>query len=94
MTVKTPAQIEDYIIYKAMAEQLDVNTVLNIARCESRFYADRVGDGGKSYGVFQIHLPAHPEVSAEQALNPAWNVNWAIEQMVLGKFKMWSCYKS
>jgi hypothetical protein len=90
--IKTPAEIEDYIIYLAEHEGINVGTALSIANCESGFDGHAIGDHGTSLGVFQIHLPAHPEVTSEQALNPIWNVDWAFDQMLAGKFGIWSCY--
>jgi hypothetical protein len=34
------------------------------------------GDDGTSFGPFQIHLPAHPGVSAAEANNPNWAVRY------------------
>ncbi len=41
-----------------------------IALAESGGRTDAVGDGGTSYGLWQIHLPAHPDVSQACALDP------------------------
>lgn len=37
-----------------------------------------VGDQGTSYGPFQIHLPAHPGVTAAEASNPAWAAGYML----------------
>lgn len=37
-----------------------------------------VGDSGMSFGPYQIHLPAHPGVSAAQALDPVWATNYML----------------
>jgi hypothetical protein len=37
-----------------------------------------VGDNGTSFGPFQIHLPAHPGVSAAQASDPAFATNYML----------------
>lgn len=59
--------------------------------CESRFKSEAVGDRGTSFGVYQIHLPAHPDISKEQALDPRFNIRWAAEQFAAGRESMWSC---
>lgn len=61
--------------------------------CESNFNSDAVGDKGTSYGVAQIHLPAHPDITKEQALDPFWAIDWTARQFKAGKANMWSCYK-
>lgn len=89
-----PESVEDYIHYVASREHVSVAKVLAIARCESGIRANAVGDNGKSYGVFQIHLPSHPTISKEQALNPFFNISWAIGQMKAGRWSMWTCNRT
>lgn len=38
-----------------------------------------VGDTGTSYGPFQIHLPAHPGVSAAEASTPTFAVQYMLD---------------
>jgi len=52
--------------------------------CESMFYNIQSGivhEGVRepSYGLAQIHLPSHPKVSVEQALDPYFAVDWMME---------------
>lgn len=89
---RTRGQIEDYIIYKAQKEALDVNLVLAIANCESGINPRAVGDSGRSYGIWQIHLPAHPTITREQAMDPLWSTRWAMDHMSAGRWKMWTCH--
>ena len=63
-----------------------------IAKCESNFNPKAIGDHGKSVGVFQIYLPAHPEVSKAEALNPYFSLVWAIDKFHKGEIGIWSCY--
>lgn len=42
-----------------------------IALAESGGRTDAVGDNGSSFGLWQIHLPAHPDVSQACALDPS-----------------------
>lgn len=42
-----------------------------IALAESGGRPDAVGDDGTSFGLWQIHLPAHPDVSQACALDPS-----------------------
>ena len=49
--------------------------------CESRFNniqstAYRNGVREESYGIAQIHLPSHPEVTKEEALNEEFAIEW------------------
>jgi len=45
-----------------------------------------------SFGVAQIHLPSHPTITKEQAINPLFSLNWMAEQWSQGNQWMWSCY--
>lgn len=42
------------------------------AQLESGMNPGAVGDNGKSFGIFQIYLVAHPQVTAAQAKDPDW----------------------
>lgn len=90
-----PESVKEYVSYLAEKENLDVSTVMAIAKCESGFNKNALHSTEKEYsvGVFQINLKAHRDVTEEQALNPFFNINWAIDQMVLGHFSMWTCWR-
>jgi len=45
---------------------------------ESSWNAGAVGDNGTSFGPFQIHLPAHPGVSAAQAQDPTFAAKYML----------------
>lgn len=52
--------------------------------CESRFYniqsnIVRRGVREESYGIAQIHLPSHPSISKEQALDPEFAISFMSE---------------
>ena len=61
--------------------------------CESSLNPEAVGDGGYSFGIAQIHLPSHPEITKEQALNPEWSIDYIAEQFSKEKAKMWTCWR-
>ena len=73
--------------------KIDFNEFLAVAKCESSLKANAVGDKGTSFGVFQIHLPAHPTISKAQALDPWFNVEWSAKQFAKGNQKIWTCYR-
>jgi hypothetical protein len=49
-----------------------------ICTIESNCNSDRIGDNGQSYGAFQIHLPSHPNITKEQAMDYEWAKQWTI----------------
>jgi hypothetical protein len=46
-----------------------------------------------SWGPWQIHLTAWPEISKEQALDLDWSTRWAAQQWANGNARIWSCYR-
>lgn len=84
-----PLATEEMIREKARANNLNENKVIFIARCESQLKLDAVGDGYltcaktktpmRSRGLWQINQCGHPEITDEQAFDPVWSTNWAID---------------
>ena len=60
---------------------------------ESTWDADAIGDGGHSIGLVQIHLPSHPEVTREQAKDPAFALNFIVDEFQNGNEWKWSCWR-
>lgn len=59
---------------------------------QSGFF-DKKGNKENSWGLPQINLDAHPEVSLEQAQDPVWSIDWTAREFSLGHQRMWTCYK-
>lgn len=51
-----------------------------------------MGEREQSYGLVQIHLPDHPDVSYSQAIDPDFALDWAAQKISVGWTK-WSCWK-
>lgn len=70
--------------------------VVDIAYCESRFDALAVGDQGQSFGLMQVHAPAHPRLVRSFDLLDARD-NLAAAYVVYleagGSFRPWSCWQ-
>lgn len=71
-------------------------------QCESGFDAqtqsfvlDPDGPNGHedSWGIVQIHLPAHPDITREQAQDAAFSLQWMAQQWRDDKAYMWSCWR-
>lgn len=74
-----------------------MNTEVN---CESEYVIDiqskhinKYGEREESYGLVQIHLPSHPYVSYEQAIDPEFALNFLAEKLQAGKGYLWTCYR-
>lgn len=70
-TVQAAAQA-----YGLPAEILDL-----IITDESSWNPHAVGDNGSSYGLAQIHLPAHPDVTQQQAQDPTFAIFWTAKEL-------------
>jgi hypothetical protein len=83
---------------EAVSHGLNVEHFLNVIECESKFAANQKGDYRNgvptSYGITQIHLPAHPEITKAQALDPFFSLHWAAEQWQDGNAKAWTCWRT
>lgn len=80
----------------------------SIIRCESQYQVAvqsnhrytatnapkgyKPGDREQSFGLVQIHLPAHPSISKDQALDPEFAVDFLAKSIKEGNARMWSCY--
>ena len=53
-----------------------------------------VGDREQSFGLVQIHLPAHTNVTMEQATDPEFAVDFLAKNIAAGRINMWSCAKT
>lgn len=51
------------------------------------------GGREQSYGLVQIHLPAHPHVSYEEAIDPEFAVEFLAKNIAAGRANMWTCYR-
>lgn len=51
------------------------------------------GTREQSFGLVQIHLPAHPNVSKEEAIDPEFAVTFMAENFAAGRQRMWTCWR-
>lgn len=52
------------------------------------------GTQEKSYGICQIHLPDHPEISYEQAIDPDFCIEYMAQQFAQGNASQWMGYEA
>lgn len=83
---------EDIITSYAIHYGTLAQPVIDTLKCESNFNQNAVGDYGTSFGIAQIHLSAHPDITKAEALDPLWSINWTVKQFSEGHASLWSCY--
>ncbi len=92
---------------KAEEYGVSAQNMLAVIGCESKFnptiqsqhyYTEKnvpkgynVGDREQSFGLVQIHLPAHPNVTKEQATDPEFAVDFLARNIKTNP-NMWTCY--
>lgn len=75
----------------------DLVTAVAIALAESGGDSqDQTGDGGTSWGLYQIHWTVHPEFDKSQLLDPQYNANaaYTLYRNKGGTFTDWSAYNN
>lgn len=81
----------DYVRYAAHEFGADSDFLLKTLICESNLYPGAIGDYGTSFGIAQIHLSAHPDITKAQALDPKFSIDYAAQQFATGNSSMWTC---
>lgn len=82
--------IRDYVAAEATLAGANVQDSLAILDKESTDCQMMIGDHGTSLGCWQIHLPAHPDISKQQAMSIVWSTEWSVKQLADGKCSEWS----
>jgi hypothetical protein len=74
-----------YLYAEAPKHGIDPDDVAHSIYCESMWYSIQSGyiraDGVRedSWGLAQIHLPSHPDITREQALDAYWSIDWKLD---------------
>ncbi len=82
----------ELIDYYGAKYDVSTSTIHRVVKCESQYNPNAIGDEGTSFGLAQIHLPAHPEVSRAQALDPEFAISFLAKNLAKGKGAMWTCF--
>lgn len=80
-----------FAIEQAKANGLNVDHFVKTLACEDSFDVSLPPSPTHDYGVAQIHLASHPDVTMDEALDPYWSIAWAAERFGSNPY-MWNCY--
>lgn len=84
------AIIHEYALEYNVSESV-MNKVID---CESSYDINASGDGGKSYGIVQIHMGYWGDkVTPEMAKNPYYAVEFLADKLSKKEGHLWTCYK-
>ena len=93
LIISKPITLSDKIEQLADNYSVSSITMKKVISCESDYDTQAVGDHGHSFGLVQINLPSHPEITKEQALNEDFAIDYLAKNLASGKGRMWSCYR-
>lgn len=87
----------------ALSHNLNADHFVKVIECETMHSWDpfiqstypNERDGGRelSFGLVQIHLPDHKNVSKEQAQDPEFAFEFMADYWDQGQENQWSCYR-
>jgi soluble lytic murein transglycosylase-like protein len=88
----TTASIKAYV--ESQAKKYGVNPQVTdfIITHESAYNPAAVGDHGTSFGLAQIHLPAHPDITKAQALDYKFSTAFLLKEILAGRISEWSSW--
>lgn len=85
------SDIIEMLSYKAIENNIQPKYLIKLAECESSLIPDIQSNYIQSYGrelsfgLFQLHVKVHKDISIEQAKDPIFNTQWAINEIKKGK---------
>ena len=97
--ILSTGMIRSMVAETAVAYNIDPVVFMAVAECESGFDTDvqsnyyHKGVREDSYGLFQIRLSAHKDVSYENATSALFSLNWAAQNWSKASELWVSCYK-
>lgn len=87
-----PLTIPEKIVKYANEYNVSAEVIRNVMKCESSFNPNAIGDGGTSFGLSQIHLPAHPDITKEQALDEDFAIIYMAKNIDKNP-RQWTCWR-
>jgi hypothetical protein len=95
--LNSTSTVRSYIEEEAIKKGVDPKLATSISDCESGFvpqqskHLTKTGEREDSWGVWQINLPHHPNVTREQAMDVRFSTEYSLELIKKGKAHLWSC---
>lgn len=82
----------------AKSRGLNVDHFLKVVGCESGWdpsiQSGYIGPKGRedSWGLVQINLPSHKDITKDQALDPVFSLRYMANEWSRDRYRQWSCY--
>ncbi len=96
----TKQELIDKVYYYSKIHNNSAKKIIATIDCENKDWdpnlqsriINKAGHREESYGLSQIFLPAHPDITKEQAQDPDFALNYIAKH--LGRDDHWSCEKN
>jgi len=86
--------IQDIIGYNAEKYHVSASVMNKVIACESSYNPETIGDGGKSYGLVQIHQDYWGDkITIEQSKDPFFAIDFLAEKLSKKQGHLWTCYR-
>lgn len=91
-----PTDVKGMITYYANEYEVSAYQMEKTLFCESSLNpnAKNITPREQSYGVAQINLLAHKNITIAQATDPQFAIEWTAKAFSQGKQGMWTCYRT
>ena len=91
--------IQEKIVLYSLKNGVKYSDIYATVQCETAGTFDPTiqsritGKNGReqSFGLAQIHLPSHPDITREQATDPDFALDWMTSEWSKGRSWQWSC---
>ena len=91
--VHAEATTSDLIAQYSTKYNVPTSTMVHIVNCESGGNTKAIGDNGTSFGLVQIHITAHKDITRQQAENPEFAIKYLAKNLSQKRGKMWTCFR-
>lgn len=87
----TTGSLKTFASSTAIEYGLNVILFMKVITCESHWNPTAISQTG-DYGVSQINLHFHPDISQAEAFDPKFSIQWMAQQWLHGNAYYWVCY--
>lgn len=97
--LKTKSDMEEYLRVYALEKGVSYKAAHYTIECESNWDTNvqsifvKDGKREESYGLAQINLPSHKQVTLAQAEDPEFAIKFLVDNFAAGKASLWSCWR-
>jgi hypothetical protein len=98
---KPPKTVSELVLQYSKQYGVSSTTMWTVMKCENKeldpTLQSRIITNGKrelSFGLVQIHVPSHPDITLKQATDAEFSIKYLAQQLKKGNGKQWTCYRT